>query len=45
MKTPKGHQSQHQRQWQRLAEKQGYRYVLIRSIDEFIQVVNEYLAE
>lgn len=45
MKTPKGSQSQQQRQWQKLAEKQGYRYVVIRSIEEFIQVVNEYLAD
>lgn len=45
MKTPKGSQSQAQRQWQKLVEKQGYRYVVIRSIEEFIQVVNEYLTE
>lgn len=45
MKTQKGRQSQQQRRWQRLAERQGYRYVVIRSIEEFIQVVNEYLTE
>lgn len=45
MKTDKGRQSQQQRHWQKLAEKQGYRYVVIRSIEEFIEEVNGYLAE
>lgn len=45
MKTEKGRQSQQQRHWQKLAEKQGYRYVVIRSIEEFIEEVNGYLAE
>lgn len=45
MKTQKGHQSQLQRQWQSLVERQGYRYVVIRSIEEFIDIVNGYLHE
>jgi hypothetical protein len=45
MKTPKGSQSQLQRQWQKLVEKQGYRYVVIRSIEDFVKVGNEYLPE
>lgn len=45
MKTAKGRQSPAQRYWQKLAEAQGYRYVVIRSIEEFIQEFNEYLRE
>lgn len=43
MKTPKGVQSEHQRTWQREAEKYRNRYVVCRSLDEFMNEVNTYL--
>ena len=45
MKTDKGRQSEAQREWQRLIEADGYKYVVVRSIEEFIKVVNDYLNE
>ena len=43
MKTPKGVQSEHQRTWQRAAEKYCNRYVVCRSLEEFMNEVNAYL--
>lgn len=43
MKTPKGRQSPAQRQWQDEVEQAGGRYVLCRSLEEFMNVVNTYL--
>lgn len=45
MKTDKGRQSEAQREWQRLIGADGYKYVVVRSIEEFIKVVNDYLNE
>lgn len=45
MKTKDGSQSIHQREWQKLVEEQGYRYVVVRSEEEFRAVLTEYLAE
>ena len=45
MKTDKGRQSEAQREWQRLIEADGYKYVVVRSIEEFIKVVEAYLNE
>ena len=45
MKTDKGRQSEAQREWQRLIEADGYKYVVVRSIEEFIKVVTDYLNE
>ena len=45
MKTDKGRQSEAQREWQRLIEADGYKYVVVRSIEEFIRVVEAYLNE
>ena len=44
MKTAKGRQSPHQKQWQKDIEAEGYRYIIVRSIDEFIEQVNWYMA-
>ena len=44
MKTETGRQSPSQREWQQLVEKVGYRYVVCRTIDEFINEVNKYLS-
>lgn len=43
MKTPKGVQSEHQRTWQRAAEQYRNRYVVCRSLEEFMNEVNSYL--
>lgn len=45
MKTPKGRQSGAQKQWQAVMEAQGYRYVVCRSIDEFIRTINGYITQ
>ncbi|MDD2192656.1 MAG: VRR-NUC domain-containing protein [Bacteroidales bacterium] len=39
----KGRQQSNQKEWQEDAEKYGNKYVLVRSLDEFIKAVNEYL--
>ena len=44
MKTPAGRQSREQRWWQQEVEKEGYRYVICRSLDEFIASVENYLS-
>ena len=44
MKTPKGRQSPAQKEWQDEVEKAGGRYVLCRSLEEFMNVVNTYLS-
>lgn len=45
MKTPKGIQSESQKEWQRKITKSGeYRYVVCRSLDGFISEVNNYLC-
>lgn len=43
-KDEKGKQSPHQIAWQILVEKQGYRYEVCRSLDQFKQIINEYLS-
>ena len=42
-KTPTGRQTQNQIQWQLEAEKQGNKYVICRSFDEFKKTIEEYL--
>ena len=43
MKTERGKQSQAHRDWQRDMVHRGYKYMVIRSIDEFIDRVTDYL--
>lgn len=45
MKTKIGRQSDEQKAWQAKIEKDGYLYVVIRSLEEFMKVVKEYLAD
>ena len=46
MKTPKGRQSDSQRAWQlAVAGNDDYLYVVVRSLEEFIKVIEEYLQE
>lgn len=43
MKTATGRQQPTQKEWQAAVEPFGYRYAIIRSVDEFITEVNNYL--
>ena len=46
MKTPKGRQSDSQRAWQRaVAGNDDYLYVVARSLEEFIKVIEDYLKD
>lgn len=45
MKTEKGKQSPAQIEFQKRVEAQGYKYVVCRSLDEFMMVINEYLSQ
>jgi len=42
-KTEKGRQTELQKEWQTEAEKNGNKYVVCRSLQEFMSLVNEYL--
>ena len=43
LKTEKGRQTELQREWQKEAERNGNRYVIMRSLEEFINLINNYL--
>lgn len=45
MKTPEGRQSESQKEWESKITQDGYKYVIIRSLDEFRKVVKQYLSE
>ena len=45
MKTKTGRQSESQKRWQKAAEEQGYRYVVCRSLEEFMKEVNNYATK
>ncbi len=45
MKTSKGRLSQLQRIWRDYIVKDGYKHVICRSVEDFINAVNEYLNE
>lgn len=45
LKTAKGRQSENQKYYQYMLEEQGYRYVVVRNIEEFTEVINDYLSE
>ena len=45
VKTPVGRQSENQKNWQRIIEAQGYKYCIVRSLDEFVELVRWYLNE
>ncbi len=44
-KTKKGVQSQSQKEWQSKITEDGYKYVVVRSLDEFMRVVTDYLND
>lgn len=43
LKTKSGRQSEHQKDYDRLITEHGGKYVVVRSVEEFIEVVNDYL--
>lgn len=43
MKTERGRQSPEQKEWQKKVEEFGYRYAVCRSLDEFMNTINNYL--
>lgn len=43
MKTAKGRQSPEQKEWQKKVEEFGYKYEVCRSLDEFMNTINNYL--
>ena len=45
MKKPGEYQRPAQKEWQKECEAAGNKYVVVRSLEEFIEVVNGYLAE
>lgn len=44
MKTRKGKQADTQRQWQQAMEASGFKYVICRSLDDFIREIQDYLS-
>lgn len=45
VKTPKGRQQDSQKRFQRKVEAFGYRYEIVRSLEEFIKLMRAYIAE
>lgn len=45
MKTPKGRQSETQKRWQEIVESTGNKYVVCRSIEDFISAVRSYMDD
>lgn len=45
MKTRTGRQADTQRSWQHLIQADGYKYVVCRSLDDFMREVNAYLSD
>jgi len=45
MKTPIGKQSPSQKEWQKEAENNGSKYVICRSIDDFMREIKNYLKD
>lgn len=45
LKAEKGRQSEHQKDYQNEFERIGAKYVVVRSLDEFIKVTDEYIKD
>lgn len=45
LKTCTGRQQESQKEYQRLIEEQGYKYLIVRTLEQFQQEVNTYLSE
>lgn len=44
-KTPKGKQSEAQKDWEQKITKDNYKYIVVRSLDQFIEEIRKYLAD
>ncbi len=44
LKSAKGRQSDHQKEYQQAVERAGGKYVIIRSLDEFMESMKDYLS-
>ena len=44
MKTPKGRQTDNQKEWEALVVDQGYEYRIARDLDDFMTIVYEYFG-
>jgi len=42
LKTPQGKQSENQKKWQETAERNGGKYTIARTVDEFINIIQSY---
>lgn len=45
VKTDKGRQSDNQKEWEQKIINDGYKYIVVRSLDQFIEEVNRYLKD
>ena len=45
VKTQKGTQQKTQKEWQAKIEKDGYKYVIVRSIEDFMKEIKSYLED
>lgn len=45
VKTDKGRQSDNQKEWQQKITNDGFKYIVVRSLDQFIEEVKNYLAD
>lgn len=45
MKTAKGRQSDLQKEWENRITQDGYKYVVCRSLDDFIKAITEYIRD
>lgn len=45
MKTADGRQTEKQKQWQKVAETTGNKYVVCRSLDDFMRIIKEYISD
>ena len=43
LKAAKGHQTELQKEWQKVAERNGNKYIIVRDLETFINEVNNYL--
>ena len=44
-KVKRTYQSQEQKEWQTLVENQGFKYVVYRSVEEFIAIIRDYFKK
>lgn len=45
LKSAKGRQTEHQKEYQQAVEQNGGKYVIIRTVEEFIRTMNDYIKD